>query len=657
MNGKPLAQETAVAPALDPRGAPEARGPMDAGHASARKSTASLPAGSIVQLGDSGSYDVVRPLATGGMAQVFLARRKGAEGFERAVAIKRIHAQFEGREEFERMFIQEARLASQLHHPNIAQVYDFVKHGDAFILVMEYIPGTTLRSALEAASDSRRAFSPAFACYLCAKLADALHYAHTARGDDGTPLGIVHRDVSPKNIMLDRHGEVKLLDFGVAISRLADRDKTSAGIIKGTWNYLSPEQAIGTDEIDGRADVFALALVFAELVSGRPVFEGGDADVLVKITQGDARSVARAVEALPFPLQPILRRALAHDRRARHATAGAFANDVRAYMHRAGVAYDAPDAAAELSAILLGRETHRPSLVTAPCGDERAAAATRSAAPRLASVPEGVDVWHEVALESDVAPPPRRLPGMRFPGKRWVVPFLVLAACGVGAAALHVAWRLASPVTASRQDRAPEPSPVAPAPRGAAPEHVEPTSNLSPAPGPVAAGRGGSTAEPASAQEPAPAPPPVPAPELVRAPEPAPAPRATASPPIPVKAIPNGRGSLLLRAGKLLANGSSAAALELYGRVISEDPQNAQALAGRGLCYLDLEQYPPAEASFLAALRREPWQPDALLGLAETYRVQGKSAEASDAYRKYLERYPETSNAEVARNALAELTR
>ena len=199
------AQESALALEPTPECSPEPQVRTDDDDPR-RTASSSLATGAVVQLGDTGSYEILRPLASGGMAKVFLARRKGVAGFERTVAIKRIHAEFRERE-FERMFIQEARLASQLHHPNIAQVYDFLRQGDAFILVMEYIPGTTLRSALETAHNKGRAFSPSFACYLAAKVADALHYAHTARVDDGTPLGIVHRDVSPKNIMIDRAGK------------------------------------------------------------------------------------------------------------------------------------------------------------------------------------------------------------------------------------------------------------------------------------------------------------------------------------------------------------------------------------------------------------------------------------------------------------------
>jgi len=215
---------------------------------------------------------------------------------------------------------------------------------------------------------------------------------------------------------------------------------------------------------------------------------------------------------------------------------------------------------------------------------------------------------HEVDLGFDDDPPVRKRPRSRS----WVV--VLLAVVAVSAGAWAVLPKLLAPP---------------------------------PAPKPVAVQVGAPAPEP----PPPPPAPPVPAPEPVAEPAPPPAPE----PVKPVKAAPKGPKALLAQAGKLLENGDPDAALELYGRVASEDPSNAEAQAGRGLCYLDLENYAPAEASFLAALRIDPEHPDALLGLAETYRFQGKKAEAISHYEKYLARHPDGEDAEVAKHALAEL--
>jgi serine/threonine protein kinase len=211
------------------------------------------------------SYQVLAKLATGGMAEIYLARGASVGGVERYVVMKRVLREHATDIHFLKMFLDEARLAAQLQHPNIAQVYDVGKLGDSYFFTMEYVHGDTVRSILHRAHELRR--SPPLSCVLAivAGAAAGLHHAHERIGIDGRPLGIVHRDVSPTNLMVGFDGSVKLVDFGVA--KVADRvNETKSGAVKGKIGYLSPEQARG-QRLDRRSDLYALGIVMWEMLT------------------------------------------------------------------------------------------------------------------------------------------------------------------------------------------------------------------------------------------------------------------------------------------------------------------------------------------------------------------------------------------------------
>ena len=219
-----------------------------------------------------GKYLLVRKLAVGGMAEIFLAKSRGAEGFQRDVVIKRILPSYSEDEAFVTMFIDEARIAARLHHPNIVQIYDFDKCDDSFYIAMEFVDGRDLRKVLDQGVKTGRRMTPVRAAHVLADIASGLKHAHQARGDDGEPLNIVHRDVSPHNILLGYSGEAKILDFGIA-KAAARSTKTRAGTVKGKCSYMSPEQARGKP-LDGRSDMFALCAIGWEMLTGRKLFEG-----------------------------------------------------------------------------------------------------------------------------------------------------------------------------------------------------------------------------------------------------------------------------------------------------------------------------------------------------------------------------------------------
>jgi serine/threonine protein kinase len=212
-----------------------------------------------------GRYQLIKRLAIGGMAEIFLARVVGLEGFEKRVVLKSILAQHATDEEWVQMFLEEARLAATLQHPNIAQVFDVGRDRNVHFFTMEYVRGADVRRIMKAAE--RRGGVPLeVAVAIVIGAAAGLHYAHDKTDDAGRPLGIVHRDVSPANVLVSEDGAVKVVDFGIAKAALR-RAATRTGTIKGKAGWISPEQCRG-DRLDRRSDIFALGILLYELTTG-----------------------------------------------------------------------------------------------------------------------------------------------------------------------------------------------------------------------------------------------------------------------------------------------------------------------------------------------------------------------------------------------------
>jgi serine/threonine protein kinase len=289
-----------------------------------------------------GRYRVVREIGVGGMAAVHLARLDGPGGFRKWVAIKRIHRHLATDETFVRMFLDEARVAARISHPNVAQVFELGKHGEVYWLAMEYLHGEPLRELMRACSDRSL---PVLDCGLAAKLvadaAEGLHAAHELRDNQGELLQLVHRDVSPHNIFVTYDGVVKVVDFGIATGagRLAC---TRAGTVKGKLAYMSPEQARGCP-VDRRTDVFALGVVLWELCTGRRLFVGtSELETLERVQACRVPRPTRIVPSFPVELEEILLRALAADRQERFQTARELSLSLHRYVARARgfVGYD-----------------------------------------------------------------------------------------------------------------------------------------------------------------------------------------------------------------------------------------------------------------------------------------------------------------------------
>lgn len=219
-----------------------------------------------------GRYELIERIALGGMAEVWRARASTADSVVKEVALKRPLSRYATDEDFRKMFIDEAQLAAQVSHPNIAQIFELGEADNRLYIAMELLDGVNLRQLSELFSLRQRPFPSVLACYIVSKAAEALYAAHTARDQQGQTLGLVHRDMSPHNVILTRDGDVKLVDFGIA--RAEQRlSQTQAGVVKGKVRYLSPELLKG-HEASPQSDIFALGLIFVELLTGVQVING-----------------------------------------------------------------------------------------------------------------------------------------------------------------------------------------------------------------------------------------------------------------------------------------------------------------------------------------------------------------------------------------------
>jgi eukaryotic-like serine/threonine-protein kinase len=263
-----------------------------------------------VQRGEAfGRFRIVDLIDRGGMAEVYLATIEGPGGFAREIALKLPLAHLAGEAEVGALFIDEARLASRLRHRNVAAILELGEEAGRHYIAMEYVSGTSLRRLLDVLRELDRPLPAEVALTVAAELAAGLHHAHTARDAGGRPLGIVHRDVSPSNVLLSDQGEVKLVDFGIAKATMRSRH-TEGRVIKGKVAYMSPEQA-NLREVGPPADQFALGAVLFEMLAGRRLYEGAtDLEVLDRARQADLAAVK---EASDLAGQPVLRRMLAPD--------------------------------------------------------------------------------------------------------------------------------------------------------------------------------------------------------------------------------------------------------------------------------------------------------------------------------------------------------
>jgi serine/threonine protein kinase len=293
-----------------------------------------------------GPYRLVRQIAVGGMAEIHLAKTKGIAGFEKYVALKMIHPNFAEDEQFIQMLVDEAKIAVQLNHGNIAQTFDLGRVGDTFYITMEYVDGADLYKILRKGSEIDGFEMPLDICAFVAKeIASALDHAHRKRDHAGKALGIVHRDVSPQNVLISFSGEVKLVDFGIAKATMKAR-QTAVGVIKGKYYYMSPEQAWG-DQIDYRSDIFSAGIVLYEMITGQMLYLEEDLHRLLDMARNaNIASPSTLRKGIPPQLERIVMHALAKDRRDRYQSAGDFATDLERFLHAYSPVFTAAKVAA-----------------------------------------------------------------------------------------------------------------------------------------------------------------------------------------------------------------------------------------------------------------------------------------------------------------------
>jgi serine/threonine protein kinase len=277
-----------------------------------------------------GKYSLLGHLATGGMAEVWLARQVGMQGFEKIVVIKRARPDLTDRETT-RLFLDEARLVATLQHPNIAQVYEIGSVSGSYFFVMEYVDGADLRRLIEASIAKRHRIPLADAVYIISHVCTALHYAHQKHDLDGRALQIIHRDVSPSNVLISHDGAVKVCDFGVAKAHSRNSESTQRGVLKGKFSYMSPEQC-QSKPIDRRSDVFSIGILLYELTTLSKLFRGHtDYALLQQIVEAQIPPPSARIPDYPPELERIVLKALAREPSQRYQTAQALQLDLEEF--------------------------------------------------------------------------------------------------------------------------------------------------------------------------------------------------------------------------------------------------------------------------------------------------------------------------------------
>ena len=359
-----------------------------------------------------GTYDLLEKVAVGGMAELFKARQRGNHPAEKTVAIKRILPHLSDNDEFVHMFIDEAKLAAQLSHPNIVQIYDLGKAGGSYFIAMEYVDGRDLRSLLRKLREYKLPMPESLAASVILRVAGALDYAHRKRGIDDTELRLVHRDMSPQNILVSYDGVVKLVDFGIA--KAATRNSQGqGGALKGKLLYMSPEQALG-QPLDGRSDIYSLGLVLAELLTGERCFQAdSELGVLEKVRQGKVLDPRAVNPDISPEMGGILAKALQKDVGQRYASARLLERDLKDLLAGRGREPGEADLADYVTALMKGAREDLEALLAARYPRRTPPAPTPPPVqpPRLAQVPVALEdqpTWPgiEAQPQSPLPPPP-----------------------------------------------------------------------------------------------------------------------------------------------------------------------------------------------------------------------------------------------------------
>ena len=347
-------------------------------------------------------YKISRRIGRGGMAEVFLAIQEGVGGFEKLVVVKRIFPKFCNDDHFVSMFLQEARLAASIRHPNVVHINDIEQDDDGYFLVMEYLAGESLAYIWEALRARKERMPPNLVCRIGSAIAAGLHHAHIATDAAGNPQPIVHRDVTPSNLLVSYNGIVKIVDFGVAKATLSE-GQTRAGALKGKMSYLSPEQ-VRDEPIDGRTDVFQLGICLHEMLTGRRLFKGkGDHAKMSAILDKEIVPPSTLNPRVPRLLDDVVLRALARDKDERHQSAEKLRADLDAVLLELGSAVSASEVGAWMRESFAERYQERLDIereCVSAARDGRSQVGSRSGLAMVGDVPSSSQASHSQALQT-----------------------------------------------------------------------------------------------------------------------------------------------------------------------------------------------------------------------------------------------------------------
>ena len=401
-------------------------------------------------------YTLLAKIATGGMAEIWLARQAGPRGFEKVVVIKRIVETYSHDPDFVEMFLDEARIAAQLNHPNIVQIYDLGQHHGAWYIAMEYLPGENLAAIVRAASRHGFPIDYQIAARIISSVCEGLFHAHTKRSANGQPLGIVHRDVSPQNVIVTYDGQVKVVDFGIA--RAANRSSvTAGGQIKGKFAYMAPEQGAGR-VVDARGDLFSLGVIFYEMVTRQRLFHSDDQFQTLSAVISSAPVEPANVRdpKVPAGLSEVIARALEKSPERRYPNARAFQAAIESWLQSEGASPGPAELSALMGTLFTDRMTSRARLIEQASKGEltpnAASAALKNDTDRSMPGRTRIDITEgsmEVAL-----PPPSRA--------KWVaLPIAALALVSVGYAMTRVMHAPEQPIPKAATVSIEAPAPTA----------------------------------------------------------------------------------------------------------------------------------------------------------------------------------------------------
>jgi len=382
-----------------------------------------------------GKYLLLDKIGTGGMAELFLAKQTGLSGFEKVVAIKRILPHLTQGSEFVTMFINEAKLAALLTHQNIVQIFDLGSVDQCYYIAMEYIMGKDLRTVVNQGKAKKMPLSIGDALLIVSKICSALDYAHRKKDLNGNDLHLVHRDISPQNILVSYEGEVKLVDFGIAKAAMGGQE-TKTGVLKGKLAYMSPEQAWGKP-VDGRTDLFALGIVLYEAVTGERLFTGNDEiSILEKVRKAEVIPPTQLNPAIPPELEAVLKKAMAKEPENRYQTASEMEMALEELISKKGYAFSSLSLSHYMQALFadeISKDTRRFQIVSsqapavAPVEDRSTVVRP---APHAAPAPVPADpaaaVRKSISQSKIIIPPPK---SRRF--SQWVSVSLLLSSWSI----------------------------------------------------------------------------------------------------------------------------------------------------------------------------------------------------------------------------------